>query len=158
MASAQDSILLNSKYEQFSYQPGRMIKNTDSATGHLDDMWFYHSTATDIQDGATIQSLYIRQSGFNYNNSLILDMDEIGPVSQALDYCRSRAANDAQTNSRYRFITNGDMEVTLYFDQKWLFLIQKIYHGSNARGVPGNVVVVTEKEIEKFMAELKRAS
>src|ERR1700761_2096507 len=60
ISQAQDTTFYASKFEQFTYQPGRIVKVHDSLTAVMKDLRIFYSRAWNVRDGSLVKAVTIQ--------------------------------------------------------------------------------------------------
>jgi len=157
-STPQDSTVLLSDYEYFSLQPGKIFKQKDSSIGFIKDIKVFCSISINQEDGSVMKAVTFQQAGAQYNRAIIIDFADIEGVLKSLEYFQSLAtAGKQRDDPSYTFLTKHDVRISLSYNGKWSFIIEKVYHYKKASEVANSMVLFEKEQIKGIIFLIKRA-
>ena len=162
----QDSLLIKSKYEEFSSRTGTMVKTETFLAGTLKDYKVQVLKTTDVETSISAKAVLMSQS-VNYflvgkitTSLLYIDWEEVPGFIKALKFQLSLLESKPANDVSYTYTTTNGVESSCTFYSNgqftgWNIAFSRVYKYSRAY-MDGSTFMIKKKDFIDIIAMLEQ--
>lgn len=165
-ATAQDSLITFSKFQEFSSRKGALLKTELQHFGSVKSVHIAKVKTTDVASNIAFSAIRMAPYGTNSESitrkgNFYIDMEDVDSVLQALHYFLAETKKPKpSTDFTFTYSTSNDIQFSCSFNQNnlfsWSMEVSQLYPHYKSI-VPGATYSFNKRDIENLIGLIKVA-